>query len=76
MRYARGGGLTAEGRRRRELVRLAVVEKFEHRAPTPEIAAELQVVKTGLKKIQYRPGLIDGCLTGTGSALNRTEPPS
>ncbi|GIH79823.1 endonuclease [Planobispora longispora] len=29
----------------------------------------VRVVKRGLKKIQYRPHLIDGCLTGTGLAL-------
>lgn len=29
----------------------------------------LQAVKTGLKKIQYQPGLIDGCLAGTGLSL-------
>lgn len=40
MRYAQRGCLTAEGRRRRELVRLAVVEKFEQRAPAADIAAE------------------------------------
>src|ERR1700730_14438003 len=43
MRYAQGGGLTAEGRRRREMVRLAAVERFEQRVPVPEIAAELRV---------------------------------
>jgi hypothetical protein len=45
MRYAQGGGLTAEGRRRREQVRLAAVEKkFEHRVPVAEIAADLRVI--------------------------------
>ena len=29
----------------------------------------LQVIKTGLKKIQYQPGLIEGCLAGTGLTL-------
>ena len=43
MRYGQGGGLTAEGRRRRELVRLAAVEKFERRVAVAEIAAELRV---------------------------------
>ncbi len=43
MRYAQGGGLTAEGRRRREEVRLAAVEKFEQRVPAAEIAAGLRV---------------------------------
>jgi hypothetical protein len=27
------------------------------------------VVRHGLKKIQYRPGLIEGCLAGTGLIL-------
>ena len=26
----------------------------------------VQVIRHGLKKIQYQPGLIRGCLTGTG----------
>jgi hypothetical protein len=29
----------------------------------------LQVIRHGLKKIQYQPGLIEGCLTGTGLSL-------
>jgi len=29
----------------------------------------LQVIKHSLNKIQYRPGLIDGCLAGTGLSL-------
>jgi hypothetical protein len=29
----------------------------------------LQVIKHGLKKIQYQPGLIEGCLAGTGLTL-------
>jgi DDE superfamily endonuclease len=32
----------------------------------------LQVIRHGLKKIQYQPGLIEGCLAGTGLTL---EPP-
>nr|BFE88190.1 hypothetical protein GCM10020093_107910 [Planobispora longispora] len=31
----------------------------------------VRVVKRGLKKIQYRPHLIDGCLAETGLALNQ-----
>ena len=26
----------------------------------------VQVIRHGLKRIQYRPGLIEGCLAGTG----------
>jgi hypothetical protein len=35
----------------------------------------LQVLRHGLKKIQYQPGLIDGCLAGTGLTLelDRTD---
>ena len=29
----------------------------------------VQVIRHGLKKIQYRPGLIEGCLAGTGLVL-------
>jgi hypothetical protein len=29
----------------------------------------LQVIRHGLKTIQYQPGLIEGCLAGTGLAL-------
>jgi hypothetical protein len=29
----------------------------------------LQVILHGLKQIQYRPGLIEGCLAGTGLTL-------
>jgi hypothetical protein len=30
----------------------------------------IQVIRHGLKKIQYQPGLIEGCLAGTGLALD------
>ena len=50
MRYAQGGGLTAEGRRRREQVRLAAVEKFEQRVPAADIAAELRVSERSVQR--------------------------
>ena len=50
MRYAQGGGLTAEGRRRRELVRLAAVERFEQRVPAPDIAAQLRVSERSVQR--------------------------
>jgi hypothetical protein len=50
MRYAQGGGLTAEGRRRRELVRLAAVEKFEQRIAVADIAAELRVSERSVQR--------------------------
>ena len=33
----------------------------------------VQVIRHGLKKLQYRPGLIEGCLAGTGLALEPGE---
>jgi hypothetical protein len=36
----------------------------------------LRVVKHGLRKIQYQPVLIDGCLTGTGLSLQPDQPTS
>jgi hypothetical protein len=33
----------------------------------------IQVIRHGLKKIQYQPGLIEGCLAGTGLALEPVE---
>jgi transposase-like protein len=50
MRYAQGGGLTAEGRRHREQVRLEVVKRFEQRAPAAVIAAELRVSERSVRR--------------------------
>ncbi len=36
----------------------------------------VQVIRHGLKKIQYQPGLIEGCLAGTGLALEPGETPA
>jgi len=36
----------------------------------------VQVIRHGLKKIQYRPGLIEGCLAGTGLVLEPGETPN
>ena len=30
----------------------------------------VQVIRHGLKKIQYQPGLLEGCLAGTGLTLD------
>jgi hypothetical protein len=35
------------------------------------LAHLLQVIRRGLKKIQYQPGLIEGCLAGTGLSWSR-----
>ncbi len=50
MRYAQGGGLTAEGRRRRELVRLEAAGRFEQGVPAAEIAAELRVSERSVRR--------------------------
>ena len=50
MRYAQGGGLTAEGRRRREQVRMQAVKMFEQRAPAAKIAAELRVTEQSVRR--------------------------
>ena len=36
----------------------------------------VQVIRHGLKKIQYQPGLIEGCLAGTGLALEPDTTPN
>ena len=36
----------------------------------------VQVIRHGLKKIQYQPGLIEGCLAGTGLTLDQAEQPN
>ena len=33
----------------------------------------VQVIRHGLKKLQYQPGLIEGCLAGTGLALDQAK---
>ena len=50
MRYAQGGGLTAEGRKRREQVRLEAARRFEQGAPAAVIAAELRVSERSVRR--------------------------
>ncbi len=65
MRYAQGGGLTAEGRSRREQVRLAAVARFEQRVPAAEIAAELRVAERSVRR--WRRAWETGGLPGLAS---------
>jgi hypothetical protein len=65
MRYAQGGGLTAEGRRRREQVRLEAVKRFEQRAPASVIAAELRVGERSVWR--WRQAWLAGGLAGVAS---------
>ena len=50
IRYAQGGGLTAEGRRRREQVRLETARRFEQRAPSAVITTELRVSERSVRR--------------------------
>lgn len=43
MRYPDGGGLTPQGRAKREAVRLKAAELFEQDVPSPEVAQRLRV---------------------------------
>ena len=65
MRYAQGGGLTAEARERRERVRLAAVERFEQRVPAGVIAAELRVSERSVRR--WRQAWQDSGLAGLAS---------
>jgi len=65
MRYAQGGGLTAEARRRRERVRLEAVERFEQRVPSAVIAAELRVSERSVRR--WRHAWLEGGAAGLAS---------
>ena len=65
MRYGQGGGLTAEGRRRREQVRLAAVEMFEQRVSSADIAAELRVTERSVRR--WRQAWVAGGAAGLAS---------
>src|SRR6188472_3937849 len=65
MRYAQGGGLTAEGRRRREHVRLEAARRFEQRAPSAVIAAELRVSERSVRR--WRQAWLAGGPAGLAS---------
>lgn len=45
--------MTAEGRERREQVRLAAVERFEQRVPATVIAAELRVTERSVRRWRH-----------------------
>ena len=65
MRYGQGGGLTAEGRRRREQVRLEAVERFGQRASSAEVAAELRVSERSVRR--WRRAWLAGGAAGLAS---------
>ena len=65
MRYGQGGGLTAEGRRRREQVRLEAVKRFGQRASSAEVAAELRVSERSVRR--WRQAWLAGGTAGLAS---------
>jgi transposase len=65
MRYGQGGGLTAEGRRRREQVRLEAVKRFGQRAPSAVVAAELRVSERSVRR--WRQAWLAGGTAGLAS---------
>ncbi len=65
MRYAQGVGLTADGRRRRERVRLEAARRFEQRVPAAVIAAELRVSERSVRR--WRQAWLAGGPAGLAS---------
>ena len=65
VRYAQGGGLTAEGRRRREQVRLEAARRSGQRAPSAVIAAELRVSERSVRR--WRQAWLAGGPAGLAS---------
>src|SRR4051794_23708667 len=77
MRYAQGGGLTAEQRARRERVRLEAAEWFEEGATDAEVAARFRVTRMSANR--WRRALADGgrpalASKGAGGAHCRLTP--
>ena len=77
MRYAQGGGLTAEERVRREQVRLAAAEWIEEGASDREVAARLRVTRMSANR--WRRALAAGgrpalASKGSGGAQCRLTP--
>ena len=77
MRYAQGGGLTAEECARREWVRLAAAEWIEEGATDREVAARFRVTRMSANR--WRRTLADGgrpalASKGPGGAHCRLSP--
>jgi transposase len=70
MRYAQGGGLTAQERERREQVRLRAVRMFEEQLPPAQIARELRV--TARSVCRWRQAWLAG---GPAGAASRGQAP-
>src|SRR3954463_10035876 len=77
MRYAQGGGLTAEACARREQVRLAAAEWIEEGATDREVGAWFRGTRMSVNR--WRPGLVAGgrpalASKGPGGARCRLGP--
>ncbi|WP_330186271.1 winged helix-turn-helix domain-containing protein [Dactylosporangium sp. AC04546] len=79
VRYPDGGGLTAEGRARREAVRLQAAALFARDVPVPEIARRLRVSHNAVYVWRRRwlaegeAGLASKGSSGTGSRLSDAQ---
>src|SRR4051812_10902176 len=76
MRYAQGGGLTAEERGRRERVRLAAAGWIEEGATDQEVAARFRVTRMSANR--WRRALAAGgrpALASQGAGGAHCEPP-
>lgn len=78
-RYAKGGGLTAEGRARREAVRLQAAALFARDVPVAQIARQLQVSRNAVYVWRRRwlsdreAGLASKGPSGTGCRLSQLQ---
>lgn len=79
VRYLDGGGLTAEGRARREQVRSQAAELFAQDVPVPQIARRLRVSHNAVYKWRRRwaadgqAGLASRGSSGTGCRLSQEQ---
>lgn len=76
MRYADGGGLTAEGRVRREAVRLQAAKLFDQDIPTTLIARRLRVSANSVRvwRRRWRVGSVTALASrGPGGAICRLD---
>jgi transposase len=79
VRYPDGGGLTAEGRARREAVRLQAAELFARQVPVAQIARQLRVSHNAVYiwrrrwLVEGEPGLASKGPSGTGCRLTQAQ---
>jgi putative transposase len=80
MRYADGGGLSAQGRVRREAVRMQAVDLFERQVPAGQVASRLRVAAKSAYQWQQiwrrdgRDGLLSKGPSGSRCRLDDARP--